>query len=132
LRKCVAGLLFALAACGGSSNPEANSCATKGATYLVTFTEVSGNCGPVASQIVNVNPDGTITNPNNITCAGSSVQGCTINNNACTYSSQGYNVTFTTSVTFSSDGASASGLESFSISGAGSCTETYRVSYLRQ
>ena len=70
--------VLTLFACGGSSNSiAANPCATKGATYLATSTEVSGNCGPVASQVVNVNPDGTITSRAAKRAGARSVQGCT-------------------------------------------------------
>ena len=131
MKKCVAALSVALAACGGSSN-HANPCATKGATYLATYTAISGNCGQIPSTIVNVNPDGTITNANQIACASEYDQGCTHTANSCTWSSQGYNFTQTSSVTFSSDGASASGIVSLSASGAGSCAGTYNVSFVRQ
>jgi hypothetical protein len=124
--------LLTLIACGGSSNNQANPCATKGATYLATFTEVSGTCGPIPSQVVNVNPDGTITDTSNETCASVYQQGCTATRNSCTWSSQGFNFTSTSSVTFASDGASASGIVTLSASGAGSCAETYNVSYVRQ
>jgi hypothetical protein len=129
---CLLVSVLTLFACGGSSNDQANPCATKGATYLVSYTELSGNCGPIPSSVVNVNPDGTITDPNHITCASSSVQGCTTQNNSCTWSSQGFNFMATTSVTFSADGASASGIATISASGAGSCTETYNLFYGRQ
>jgi hypothetical protein len=131
---CVLGMGMTGFACGGSSSSNAaNPCATKGATYLATFTEVSGNCGPVPSQVVNINPDGTITSSVNETCGSVSQQGCTGNRNDCTWSSQGYNFLSTSSVTFSSDGTSASGIATISVSGGGqSCTETYSLSYARQ
>jgi hypothetical protein len=130
---CLLGMGMTGLACGGSSNSAANPCATKGATYLATFTEVSGNCGPIPSQVVNINPDGTITSSVNETCGSVSQQGCTGNRNDCTWTSQGYNFTSTSSLTFSADGASASGIATVSASGGGlSCVETYKLSYVRQ
>jgi hypothetical protein len=131
---CVAAICAFAIACGGSSNSvAANPCATKGATYFVSETELSGNCGPVPSSVFNVNPDGTITTGTNETCGSISVQGCTLNKNSCTYTSQGYSITYTSSVTFSSDGTTASGLDTTSASGGGqSCTSTYTLSAVRQ
>ena len=119
-------------ACGGSPPPGVNPCATRGATYLATFTEVFGNCGPIPSQVITVNPDGTITTSVNPNCGISSVEGCTVTNSNCTWSAQGVNFLSTYSVTFASDGMSASGIATLSALSGGQCFESYKLSYVRR
>ena len=123
-------LSLCLVACGPS---RANPCATPGASYLASFAEVSGNCGPIPSQVVNINPDGTVSGGTSMNCAGQSQQGCTANLTDCKWSAKGYDFTMTSHVTFASDGSSASGLASFGASGNGvACSETYQLTYARQ
>ena len=87
-------LVLASAACSsstespGPTDEAANPCATDGASYLETLVEESGGtCGPIPSELVNVNPDGTITTPTPITCAHVSQTGCTAQDTDCTFSS---------------------------------------------
>lgn len=122
-----------LAACG--SNPAANPCATKGATYLFHFVEdPSGTCGPVPDSIVNVGSDGTIASSSSLTCDKTELDGCTSKKSNCkTTTSTGIQCTVNTSSTFSSDGSSVTGLESFTCtSGASVCSSTYSVTASRQ
>ena len=135
-------VLLAVTACGsggsggasGTTNEQANPCATKGASYLETLTEqAGGTCGAITSQVVNINSDGTLTTSTPITCAHVSQTGCTAQDTDCTFTSMGYNFTETFDVTFASDGSSAHGLITISGSGNGmSCTSTYTVTFAKQ
>jgi hypothetical protein len=123
--------------CGSSSSSptsaKANPCATRGASYLEAFTEESGNCGTIPSELVNVGSDGTLTESTPITCATVSQTGCTARDSDCTFSSMGYNFTETSDVTFTADGSSASGVVTLSGSGNGQvCTSTYDITFTRQ
>ncbi|HEY2516483.1 MAG TPA: hypothetical protein VGI39_36685 [Polyangiaceae bacterium] len=125
------------AACGSSSSgpatEPANPCATKGASYLETFTEQFGNCGPLAAQTIDVSATGTVTTPIKVTCASASLSGCAAHNSDCTFSNQGNDFTESFDVTFAADGSSATG--SLTITGkgnAGMCTSTYKIVMVRQ
>ncbi len=125
--------LFVLGCGSGSSSPQANPCATAGATYLETLTQTSGTCGPIASQVVNVSPDGTLTLPTSISCASTNQTGCTARDSDCAFTSQGFDFTETFSVTFAKDGSSAAGVLSLSGTGMGmSCSSSYKVTFTRQ
>ena len=119
---------------GGASTEQANPCATKNATYLLTFTEQpGGTCGPIPSQVLNINPDATITSSASITCASGSESGCTARGTDCTWTSQGYSFTETYETTFASDGSSAKGVATITGTGNGqSCASTYDTSFVRQ
>ena len=126
-------------ACGGSSNSNgptqraANPCATRGATYLVTFVQMSGTCGPLASQVINISPSGTVTSAVPITCASGNQSGCMAQENDCTWTANGFSYTATTDTTFAQDGSSATGLESITATGNGTaCASTYDVTFTRQ
>jgi hypothetical protein len=119
----------------GPVDRAANPCATRGATYYQAAQEISGNCGPIPSQIVNVNPDGTITSDTKVTCAKVTQSGCTARDTDCKWASQGVDFTMTFSTTFADDGSSAMGLMTVSGNGNGngqSCTSTYSVTMTRQ
>jgi hypothetical protein len=123
------------AGCSSKSGTTANPCATRGATYLATFAEMSGGtCGPVPQQIVNVDSNGQITNGTSITCANDDLNGCTEMKSGCMgTTSNGCSATIQTDVTFASDGSGASGLETIQVTcGASVCSSTYRVSLARQ
>jgi hypothetical protein len=129
----------ALGACGSDSatasptKVAANPCATPNSTYLQTFTEVSGNCGPIPSAITNINADGTITQTTSITCANVTQSGCTARDTDCTWSSSGFSYSETFETTFAQDGSSATGLATLTGMGNGqSCSETYNLSLVRQ
>ncbi len=133
--RATAGALLGLAACSSSSPSmdQANSCATPGASYVETFTQTSGNCGPLASQVINISAGGSVTLPTTISCASSTQTGCKIQNSDCTYSANGFNYTFSSSLTFASDGSSASGVYSVSGTGMGmSCASSYAINEQRQ
>ena len=125
----VLGAVLALA-CGGNSN-QANPCVTRGASYLVTFTQVSGNCPAIPSTLVTVNQDGSIPTAASASCTVN-MNGCTSDNN-CTWSANGFNYTSSSHLTFTADGASASGTATLNVSGNGtSCVGTYSLTYTRQ
>jgi hypothetical protein len=134
------GTLVVLPACSsssaasGPSSEPANPCATKGASYLETLVEqAGGTCGPITSQVVNINSDGTITTSTPLSCAHVSQTGCVAQDTDCTFSSMGFDFSETFDVTFTSDGSSASGLITLSGSGNGqNCASTYDVTFARQ
>ena len=125
-------VVVALAACGSSSPSQVNTCVTKGASYLVSFSEQSGGtCGPLTSQVVNVPSDGMIQGGSS--CSSSEATGCMQRNSGCMTSSMGINCDVTTSVTFASDGTTGAGLYTATCSNSSaSCTSTYDVTYARQ
>lgn len=117
----------------GTTTESANPCATKGATYVETFTQQSGNCGPIPSQVININPDSTVTTSVQISCAIQTQTGCKVQVTDCTWTSQGYMFTETGETTFAQDGSSATGI--FSITGMGngqSCSSSYSIEIVRQ
>jgi hypothetical protein len=118
----------------GPGTETANPCATPGASYLESFVEQSGGtCGAIPSEVVNINPNGTLTTATPITCAKVTQTGCTAQDTDCTFSSMGYNFTNTFDVTFASDGSSASGVATITGSGNNqSCASTYNISFVRQ
>lgn len=118
---------------GSTSALKANPCATKGATYLETFTEQSGNCGMLTSQVVNINPDGTITTTVQISCAMQTQAGCKTQATDCTWSANGYSYNETLESTFAQDGSSATGIATVTAMGKGqSCSSTYNITITRQ
>ena len=127
---CLLGGVVTLIACGGNSN-QANPCVTRGASYLVSFTLVSGNCPALPSGIITVNQDGTIPTAAGQSCTVN-MNGCTSDNN-CSWSANGFNYTSASHVTFASDGSSGSGIATLNVSGnGGACVGTYNVTYTRQ
>jgi hypothetical protein len=128
------GLLVACSSnSSGTSTPSANPCATKNATYLETLTQVSGNCGPIASQVVNISAEGTVVLPAQVTCASLTETGCTTRATDCTLTTQGVTFTETFESTFASDGSSATGIVTLTGSAnGGSCTSTYDITMTRQ
>jgi hypothetical protein len=113
--------------------PEASPCATKGATYLEQFAELSGNCGPLQDTTFAIGADGTPSDAASFACTSASSQGCVVTNNGCRSSLQGVNCTVTTKLTFSSDGASGSGTETLACTANGTaCVSTYSVTDTRQ
>ena len=138
MRKSVILMCFVVgcssAPSSGTSQDEANPCATPGASYLATFTELSGGtCGTISPELENINPNGTITSTVEITCASSSQDGCTTRDTDCTWSADGFTFTGTSEATFYQDGSYATGIESITGVGDGqSCVSTYDVSLVRQ
>lgn len=118
--------------CGGA--PVADSCITKGATYLLHFVEdQTGTCGPIPDGIANIDQNGKPISSLSITCQSVTVDGCTIKKSACMASQNGATCTLSSDVTFSADGENGSGLETLSCSDASSsCTSTYAVTSTRK
>jgi len=123
--------LFLLAC---SSNVEqANPCATPGATYYQHSTELSGNCGSMPDVIVNINQDGTITFPSNISCATQEQNGCTAHDTDCSFGNGDVSCQESFDTTFADDGSSANGLLTLSCdNGSQSCISTYSISMTRE
>ena len=134
-----------LAACSGNNNttsqPEtikANACATPGTSYVVVWTDTSGNCGQVPNGVVNISPSGTITLPTTVTCESIDTEGCTTQENNCSYTASvtGGNctITYTSASTFSANGLSATAIASLTAEcsdGLG-CAGSYSLVYTRQ
>jgi hypothetical protein len=122
----------------GTRTIPANPCLTTGASYLCHFEVESGNCPSLADQVVNVNPDGTITLSSSVSCTTITVDGCSTHESDCHWSytsgGAGCNYTSTSEITVASDGSSASGLVSMTAScnDGETCAGTYQVSYARQ
>ncbi len=137
-------LALAVAICAGcgSAGPSTampsqpmltDSCATPGATYLESFTQTSGTCGPVPSEIVDISPEGTVVLASSMTCSSANWTNCTLQYNDCTTNVNGVLYTTTSSVTFAIDGGSASGAASVAATGNGIvCASTYNVTAVRQ
>jgi hypothetical protein len=130
-------------ACGGNDSskqatnppaPKANPCATPGATYLNTYTTVSGDCGDIASDITNIGDDGTVPAAMGVTCKSYEQDGCRAHNTGCSTTQGKCTLTATTDVTFSDDGSTASGLFSAAIvcTDGSSCSGTYQIMSVRQ
>lgn len=104
----------------------ANPCATLGATYRLTFAELSGTCGPIASQTLTVAYDGTV--PALGPCGSSTFTGCEEVQHDCYASAMGLTCVMQDDITFASDGSAASGSETLSCQeGDESCASTYEV-----
>lgn len=130
--KYIAALLLAFfISCGAA--PAANQCATKGATYLLSFREnAGGSCGAMPDQVVNIGADGTIGSEP-LDCDRTESEGCTQRNTNCRISSENLKCTMTSSTNFDSDGTSASGLSSLACTGANgaTCASTYNTEMIR-
>lgn len=139
-------ILFALGVlgCGSSDStpkptdaadaPRANPCATPGATYLDTYETVSGTCGDIPANISNIGDDGTVPAAAGLTCSRVEQDGCRAHDTGCRLTQNGCTMNATTDVTFSDDGATATGLISLSIScsDGSSCSGTYQITSQRQ
>lgn len=137
--KLVGGSLVALVACSSASSGDSGQypevsfpCSTPNVTYLITFTEQSGTCGPMTSQVVNTDAAG-LTLATNESCQSQTTSGCTVRGTDCTWTDGGISYTKTFEITFTGDGSSASGVNTISMTGNGqSCTSTYSTSFMRQ
>lgn len=128
-------LLLPLAIGACSSNVEqANPCATPDSTYIQSSVELSGNCGALPNVIVNINPDGTITFPSNISCQTQVQDGCTARDSDCYFGNNGISCQESFETTFAQDGSSAQGLLTLSCSTSNgqNCTSTYSISMVRE
>ena len=135
----VAVLAASLVSCGGDPDPApeealANPCATPGATYFQTFTTISGDCGDIPAQIVNIGNDGTVPAAEGVSCQKVEQDGCRAHNTGCSVTMDGCTTTATTDVTFADDGSSATGMESVTIrcTDGSSCSGTYEVAMERR
>lgn len=122
-----------------TSSVEANSCVTKGAAYLIRFTELDGSCGPIPDTTVVVGEGGEVGIPSSCKNGpGAHSNGCEVyTDQTCTGpygdGSTQYTLKQTGKMVWEADGSGGTGLETVSISTPGSnpCTSTYRVSSTR-
>jgi hypothetical protein len=117
----------------GTTVSQLNPCATKGATYLVHYTELSGNCGPLQDEIYNTPSSGTTNTP--IVCDEVSQDGCTARDTNCRQKlSNGCMVVMTFETTFTQDGSSADGIATINLNcpDGSWCQSTYKYTYTRQ
>lgn len=127
-------LLTALLLLGCSSSTHASGpCGQRQGTYVLDYTERSGDCGPVSEQIVNVTGAPTVPS----SCQGTataSADNCDVKTDyACPDPSAGTDH-FTGDVTWSPDGSSGSGIQEITIyspSGAVACESDYDVTITR-
>ena len=120
-------LVLFLAACS-SGGP----CANRQGSYIVDFSERSGNCGPINESIVNIQPGGSqssCTGPVNV-----STDNCTVDLDIRCPLANGETLAETGQVAWNADGSSGSGVISASLlsGGATVCQSTYDVHYQRQ
>lgn len=136
-----------IAGCGssnstGSTSHQANTCVSRDASYLVSYQETSGDCGAVASVVINVSSDGTvisvssdgtITTPVPVSCTTVHDDGCAVQETGCTWMDNGVSFDSTSSVVFTSDGSSGTGIVGLSATDSkGSCYSSYKITYTRQ
>jgi hypothetical protein len=127
-----------IAGCGssnstGSTSYQANACVSRDASYLVSYQETSGDCGAVASVVINVSSDGTITTSVPVSCTTVHDDGCAVQETGCTWMDNGVSFDSTSSVVFTSDGSSGTGIVGLSATDSkGSCYSSYKITYTRQ
>lgn len=130
-------ILF-VAACASEADgpdplPTACSLGDRAGTYLFTYTEVSGSCGPLDSQVVSLNPG-----------PGGAGAGCTLNSERISEGDckverdltcdtpSGSVRTVGVSRQQTQDGSVIDGTITFNLMGRTSCTGTYRTHAVRQ
>lgn len=134
-------VLSVLAGCSGGDDSDdeketisqANPCATRGSTYIVQCSEVSGDCGALADSVVNIASDGTLGT--SLKCDKYEEDGCTARGTNCDAPpSEGCSIETTYATTFAADGSSADSTSSFSVkcNDGSSCYSTYTCSFTRQ
>jgi hypothetical protein len=132
----VACILFACSqGSGGSGGEQPNPCATKGATYQLTFTEKSGGtCGPFPPFWIDIGADGTVQpNDHYLSCPSQQVTGCATHASNCMGTMSNTMCTITLDLSFSSDGSTATGTDGVSCFTQGqTCASSYSVSGARQ
>jgi hypothetical protein len=123
---------------GGSSKGVINTCATPSSTYAQTFTTLTGTCGDISPNTVDVGPKGRITVQGiAIKCGDETVDGCSSTYTDCTFTATTsnsttesvYNESFT--VDFSADGSSATGTLTLSGQAPNTCSGTYTFALVR-
>lgn len=119
-----------IAACG---KLQANPCATKSASYLQRYVQTSGNCGAIPDQLVNISADGALVGAKDVTCDDYASDGCTQRNTNCKGPAvNGVTCSATSSLTFVSSGATASGVFSVACTGTAICNGSYTITATRQ
>jgi hypothetical protein len=124
-------------------NGQPNECATRNASYLVTFLAMDDpGCGSVPPLVIQVAADGTVADVDGTGCARMQVTGCTNTGGDCV--SQHHfagqpptagvgDCTSDYSLTFSADGSSISGQGTISCAlGSDSCRGGYSVTGARR
>lgn len=155
------GMLTASLACGGNGGNGSsdggpptqppNPCATPSTSYGASISARPGDscissivvpvqfCDEKIPCVIDVNANGTLDLPTNVTCASFSVTGCTTRGGDCTYTSDGQSFTESFEITFAEEGVAATGTVSVTGMGNGvagmgsgpSCSSTYDVSASR-
>jgi hypothetical protein len=132
-------MVLLCAACSGGTDDEPDdftcSVASRSGTYLVTFTEVSGTCGPLTSQVVRLDPfaplepECILTEPTIISPDECSVE----TSEACKDEFATYSIVGTTRQA-NADGSLVTGIATIEITDdlGPVCVGTYRLRYERQ
>ena len=121
-------LLLALVACGPHG-----PCADRQGSYVVSFSERDGTCGPQNDGVVNIQPNGAPS-----PCSGTSLvttDNCSVDFDAVCPFNAGQTVESQGQVTWSTDGANGSGTIQLTLRDSSSnilCEGTYNVHYQRQ
>lgn len=128
-RAAFIGLGLAVVGCGASG-----PCQARNGSYVITFSEQSGTCGPQSDGVVNV--DGSGSPPTGCTGGSTaSVDNCKVDvNETCPFNGTD-SVTEVGQVTWSSDGSNGSGvIQLTETDGSGTilCSGTYEAHYQRQ
>jgi hypothetical protein len=98
----------------------------------LAFQEVSGDCGPLPSQTVTVNSDGTVSDPVGVSCAVNKQTQCQTQLSGCTWGFFGFAYNLSGTLSFASDGSSGTGVYTVARTGLSVCNETYNVTITRQ
>lgn len=121
------GLVVAVVACSGAGGP----CQKRAGTYKATYTQRSGDCGPVSEQITKVDAQPTRVDP---PCSGSigySADNCVVEY-TMTCPISGGTARITGKSTWSADGRSGTATEQWAASVTGSaCSSAYDVSIVK-
>ncbi len=107
-----------------------------GASYQLTLTEQPGGaCGPMSSQVLNVDLAGNTMNVDNCTSLTDYFETCQkISDNCLTSLSNGASCTVSSQFNFDCDGGSATGSQDFScmLLDGGMCSSSYSVTAVLQ
>lgn len=128
-------LILLGAACASNPKPTAGpaSCVVPGATYEIHTEEVSGDCGPVHDDLVNVSNDGSSEHNAEVGCVLGSddhLDGCTSYLDRVCQIGDGLSVTVHGKSTFDAKGH-GSALQSlvYTKDGQVICSSNYRLTY---
>ncbi len=130
-------LLLVVAACSSSSTsaPRPTSCDrnARAGIYRATLVEESGNCGPVASQLVNLSSGPGVGGPGCTVTSEQWAEGdCKLSREISCADAMGPVHIITVTRAETADASEISGTESITLSGPSGCNGTYSLDLVRQ